>query len=532
MATSIRAPVMAGVAARVLIAAGVLFATGCGRLERLSADAVPAPSEPPRIAKLRDLGLTDLPPGKRVPLKGGDDCLVPGELVAVEGRGLGAGTALTIDGRPLTIVAHLVGGGVVARLPRGLTPGPARTLRATTTLGKTETTCAVHGWVIVADSDGDQLRFVRLTGESDKAPFADGSAPGLGLTSVRAIAVAPDGARCYAIQGRAVKDALLGRSTNTIALVTVDMVAPEEPRQISSRDLDLPSPPERLAALPGGRLAVLCRRHLVLVDPATEVGVIATTELPGGDGACYAALALLRGGARLMALDVIGNRVVAIDLDPEPRIAAEVALLPDTKLPWSVTVVADPAGEDAWAVLGPNHRTIVERMGFGEPGGVTPTIPRVVRLSAAEGSLTVSPLAELSADFLPIHASFADGIIWVSGVASMSERLRGLERNLEGLRKAVTLVASTARLGQLMRVDAESGSVVTALRGMVVYTTTAGLADGRPVCAILRLRPHVFPPSIGVDYGIECAGEGFVRLRELSWWTVVPPYGLGELAVQ
>lgn len=258
--------------------------------------------------------------------------------------------------------------------------------------------------------------------------------------------------------------------------------------------------------------------------------MVASLELPG-TSACYAALASLRGGARLLALDAVGNRAVAIDVDTAPRILAEAALLPDMAQPWSATLVGDSGGETAWAVLGPSHRSVLDRLASGSPSAATPPAARVVRLTEADGVLTVAPLAELPNDFLPVHASLAGGAIWVSGVARMSERLRGLPRGVEGLAKAAAAIAAAPRLGLLARIDAATGEVTSPVRGMAVYTTTAGLGDGRPISALLRLRVRPFPPSIAVAYGIECEGRGFVHLRDLSWWTVVPPYALGEVAV-
>lgn len=517
-----------------LLVSGLLLAVGCGtRLERLPPGAVTAPQEPPRIGDLHDLGIAELPPGARVPVDGGDRRFLPGELVAIEGRGLRAGTALDIDGRPLDVVAHLAEGGVVARLPRGLAPGVGRRLRATTALGSDAVDCAVHGWAIVADTDGDALRFVPMPGE-EGAPFAtDDDVVELALRRARAIAVSPDGARCYAIQTAKHDDDAETPAACSAELAVVDLVAAKRPRRSGGTTLALPSPPERLAALPGARLAVLCRQHLVLLDVARP-DAAATLALPGAD-ARFASLATMRGGARLLALDIVGNRVLAIDLDPAPRVAAEAALLPGVARPWSVGVAADPAGETAWAILGPNHRTIAARLaalkpGAGDPGPV-PAAARVVRLTGAGGTLGVEPLAELPADVRPIHATAVGGALWISGVAGATDQLRGLALDGEGLRRAVAVLIGAPRLGRLLRIDTASGAVDTPVRGMAVYTTLAAHGDGRPVSALLRLRVRPFPPALGIELGLECAGAGFVPLRELSWWSVIPPYGLGEVAV-
>src|SRR5688572_5903491 len=108
--------------ASVLLLCAVVLSGGCSRVSLMRVAGPTADDAPPRIETVVDLGALPLATVGKLSREHHDGVFTPGEWMAVLGPGLAReGVRVHVGGRAVD-VAGFVEGGLLLRVPRGLSP--------------------------------------------------------------------------------------------------------------------------------------------------------------------------------------------------------------------------------------------------------------------------------------------------------------------------------------------------------------------------------------------------------------------------
>lgn len=528
------------------------------------------PLGPPSIEGVTDLGSLALPAQGDLASMHSDGLLTPGEWMAVRGRNLVAGSELTLGGRSLPVAGHGQGGSLLARVPRGLSPRTRHRLEVRTPQGSASLDLTIQSHLVVGDTDGKRVRFLPLRPDTEqtleRAPLE------LGVEEGFLHALRPDGGILYVLQ-RLGEPGAEGEASSLQGsqIVVVHMGAAKGPKPVATFGVQTPGTPTAMLMVEAHTLAILSERHVTLVD-TTQLGqerVLATLALPvpesGQRPIQYDDLVLLKDRRAVVALEVHGNTLCLINLDDlrAPRVEATLPLLEQRKLPYTIDLATDPEDPTSlWVLQGANFR-VAQSRGRGvlgkarskvgglwnsvlrkgeqapEPPPVEPDPAelkahpsRLLRVRVEGTRLQVAETRPLPPDFFPFFVLPEKGDRQlISGVNGHVLRFGKLPLSMEGLQKALTVLADSTQFGRLVRIRKDQ-EPETVLQGISLFFGMDSLPDGTPVFSLLRPAVRVLPPSIAVDWGIEALGQGYVSLDSLGWGKLIPPYSLGMIEVQ
>jgi hypothetical protein len=482
-----------------------------------------ASAVPPAIVEVVDLGGLPLPASGEVERRHSDGALSAGEWVALLGDGLDASARVSVDGQALAIEGFLRDGGLLVRVPRGLSPLEPHTLRVETAHGMVQRPLSVTTWAVAADTDGDAVRLARLV-PGHKDVFAEPTE--IALRRAKHTAQSPDGALLYVIQTP--KD---GRAE----LIVVHLAAKGGPEALASLEVATPSPPAGLLAV-GTTLLVLGERHLLRFDVSdpTAPRAAGVLELTAEAQRVYVDLAPL--GPYVAALETWGNRVDLIDVASLSRVGS-VDVAPEMQLPYAIDLAPAPGGASLWVLAGPNFRVAGKRVAeltrgiVGDEASAPAAAPQLLEVGLDGAKPVVLARRGLPDGFYPLFAlAEPTGDVIVSGVGGAVLDVSQLDLSLDGLKKLVTLVGDLAQFGRIVRVPA-AGAPQTVIEGLALYLNLDRLAGGQLVYAAMRIGAKPFPPSLKVDWGIETASRGYAPLRSLGAELIIPPYSYGHIEV-
>ncbi len=557
--------------------AGALIA-GCGGVQ-LKRTPNPAPSAgTPKIERIIDLGALPLAESGSLDKSHSDGKLSPGEWCGVVGRGLGADATVTLAGRALPVEGYLKGGGLLVRVPRGLSPRVAHTLQVTTPGGQAERRVMVHGTLVAAGTHGGEVVFIDIT---PKAPDAlSGQRTVVELDDeVEAVVISPSGALLYAVPAPTTwLDPDTGQTVQRAKAVIFHLGAKDHPRRHGSINLDLPAAASALFMPAEHLLAAVCGHRLVVLDvskPGTADRV-AVLDLPTNQGrpTAYTEVEMLAGGRRTALLEIHGNRVVFVDLahPTAPRLVGSLGLAGSVNIPLSIDLARVPGDPDGlWVLMGLNWRVATAKLknktkklkgklkrkianvmlGSKEhreaEGGtvkvsdvidklpsdmIVTTHSRLVRVKLDPDGPKVIGQRVLPDKFFPFFAlAQPGGQVLVSGVGGQVWDLHGIKLSSGGVAKAVELLHDMGSLGRIVRV-ADGQEPSTMLSGVALYFQMLQIPDGPLVWSTLRPGVEVLPPDIAVDWGVEGEHNAWAQIKRLGWKAILPPYALSVLALR
>jgi hypothetical protein len=527
-----------------------LATTGCRSTRavvRLQSPAQAEPSGPPTLVKAVDLGALPLAAEGELTVEHSDNVLTPGEWVALLGSELGPGTKVSIAGRPLELAGWLESGSLLVRLPRGVTPG-AHTLIADNGKGVARVPVTVASYVWAADTRGDALRFRELGAKEEELERRSHDIP---FPKARYAALSPEGALLFALQepkydGALTPDAL--ESLKDTWGAAFDKAAPCElrvvhmggrggPKTVGSLTLELTTRPTAIAAGPRGLIAVIERRHVLIIDandPA-HPRLLAKLEVATGEPRELADAEFLDDGKRLVVLEGYENTLHLIDLEQPsaPQIAGRLNLADAQPEPFSIDLAPAPGGKAVFALQGPNLRLAGKKLqegvknvwnsakvGFKVPPGAgeapMQTLSRVVEVKLEDNRLVLGHSVPLPKDLFPFFvASDADGALYVSALHGQNP-FDGLTASLDGVVKLLGALRDTAQFSRVIRIDPRTGETTTVLQSTAIYFEVTMLSTGRLLASLTRLGPGYLPPRITLDWGFEIVDGQFVKLREVA----------------
>lgn len=361
----------------------------------------------PRIARVRDLGTLHIGRdslGKPVAAES-DGQFTVGELMLVEGSGFGKLPTLQLGGRPVDVLWRAAGGGVIARVPPGVSAGP-QPLRLAAGGKQAETTVVVRRLGLLLDLRRGALHSLLVAGGPGAPPQLGTVGQPLPLPGARAVALGPSGAAAYVLGGGA-----RGRVT------LVDLGAPGGPRPRDSRDLShgafTAAAAERAAAV-----AFVGEAEVTLWDVSDPMRPAPYPAVKLPEEARGARMAALDASGTLLALGMPeGNRVVLCDLRPGPQgmrpvLRGEVLLLPQARQPLLADLRFAPDGETLWALSGDRVDGAAEAR-----AGHQPTRLHQIRVEAGEGgrSLALDKSVEVADAGAPVQLQIARALPVVSG---------------------------------------------------------------------------------------------------------------------
>jgi hypothetical protein len=312
----------------------------------ISQAQVPSADGAPSVKKVTDLGdLASIPLSGPIPKAGIDGKFVVGEYVLIEGENIGKQPTVLIGGRPVERLARASGGGVLAQIPTGITPGKV-TVEVSTPSGRGTRDIEVARLALVSQRDAGVVHVVDVTGQAAARGKVD--APG-----ARAVRFSADGSIGYVASD--------GNDEEGGRLHVVQMAAPGGPAvgfstKTVPRVVALASSQTKLLAVVGDK-----HLHLFLLEDSRHPSPYDQWPLPdevvrGG----VLAADLTADGKVLVVLVAEGNMLHAIDLaDPRaPRLSSSVELFPEVRSSIVRDVRVNGAGDTAWVVAGDTARSI------------------------------------------------------------------------------------------------------------------------------------------------------------------------------
>jgi hypothetical protein len=532
---------------RTFIVAILLVAAGCGAAPLRRVAHPEAADVPPRIEAMVDLGA--LPPSGSGELsrEASDEVFTPGEFAAVLGPGLArADTRVSVAGQALPVAGFLEGG-LLVRMPRGLSPRTMQTLEVVTPVGRARQGFKYASHVVVSDVSGNHLRFMRMSPDAEK--LFDETFD-VELTRVRAHAFSPDGGLVHAVQAHA----------DNYALATVHVAAAEHPALLGTLPLSLAGVPQELVAAPTrGQLWLLTSKELVVFDVTTPTKPreIGRTFLAGGTPE---SLALLAEGAFAAVLEREHNAVWLFDMRAAPTLSQTLQLPPEGTPRASLGLLADRTDHRRlWVLQGRSlsrlsgrSRSVMgalsgsldrakQAIGWGQaPSEPAPQEPeprgaeaptRVLGLTLGT-TLAVDRELPLPPSFLPLFLrASSDGRLLVSGITSDAARLEGFGESGADLKGVTSLLLGSTQFGRVVAID-PSGQrePETLIQGMAMYFDIDQLPDGQLICSTMRIGASL--RGVGVDWRIEAPRLDAVKVRTLAWTFVLPPYVSPPVSLQ
>ena len=352
---------------------------GPGARDLVGLEHVPGGSDAPKIDRLVDLGdLPPLPARGPLPEADSDGQFAVGELVLVEGSGLGKLPTLKIGGMPVQAVARTGAGGIVARIPTGIDAGPTE-VEVSHAGGRDATTVEVTRHAVLVDRAEGQVHVIGLGRGPAARLRATFPVPG-----VVDAAISFDGQVAYVAANPAGAGA-------TSSLQIIALTAAGGPRPLRELHLPLPRVSALAAAAAAPVAAVAGSGKFLVLDLGVPRTPAVGEPLPlVGDAR---ALAVHPRGQRLVALSPHDNMLTPVELEGDrPRVGQPVDLLPGERDPMAADLEFAPGGDEVWALTGDRPETLA--------GGTHPT--RLVVVSWETGSARVHRTAELSAAAAPL----------------------------------------------------------------------------------------------------------------------------------
>ena len=555
-------------------------AAGCsGTMSRIAGPSG-TPAGPPRIDRVEDLGSLPLSPQGPLDLQQADGLLTPGEWIAIRGKNLLGRIDARIGGVPARIGGYLTGDGLLVQVPRGLSVG-TQELSVDNGLGRAQANVQTASYVVAADAEANQVAFRRLQIEvNDQGPrlgFAD-AAPILNHARARFVALAPDGGVLYVLSepsGEAGSSSATADASAAIALAThcelliVHMGAKNGPKAMGKLPLDLPGAPTAMTMGPQGVLAITTPRAVTMLATADAplaprvqppVGVVTDAE-----PRALTAAAFLHDGKTLAVLEAYGNDVYTVDASnlQALRAGSKTNLSGSVGEPYSIDLAASPDGRSLWVLQGPNFRLAGKRLRDGLKGAwgaatslqwkragrslggmVAPSQgaghSRLLRLVGASQSLEISDEVALPPTLLPLAIRAQGDAVYVSTLHGENP-FQNIDASLAGIERLFSALRSTVQVGQVLRVDSQSGQAQAQVQGLAMYGDLATLPGGGLLIGTLRLGPGYLPPRLTLDWGFEIAGGRFSKHREVANTAfglvdavqrLTPPYRIDRIAAQ
>jgi hypothetical protein len=320
----------------------------------------------PEIQCVVDLGAVYVPSLGRITAAASDGRAVIGETLMLEGRGFGKQPTVTIGGKPVRVLAHLRGGGIVARVPAGLDPGQVE-IEVATEAGRHSVRYPVHRMGLAALGDALQPFEVKADGTL-------GLGPSLALP-VHRIALSHDGSVAYVGGGAGEAKMWIVDLTGSTPKLAGEKQLP------GTRLLDLAFAEQESSGVAVTDTHVVRFDHIGEPLPAFR----STHLLPGGILAKKVLRAALDGRGHTLALLLADLNQVAVFNMEAPNGLSEpvlVDVLPGRRLSLVQDLHFSSDGGTLWVVSGDTPRSIA--------GGHQPAQITLIRLPSPGGAREVS----------------------------------------------------------------------------------------------------------------------------------------------
>jgi hypothetical protein len=557
---------------------GLLALTsGCGgSLLRVSPSGQLPPQGPPHIEQAQDLGGLPLPALGPLSTEHSDELFTPGEWVALRGKNLVPQSRIAIGGRPAQVAGVLDGGGLLLRVPRGVSPGQ-QLLSLDNGMGTAQTTLSTAIYAFGGDASGNALRIRQLGPEKEE--FTD-QQHDFAFPLARFSVLSPDGAMLYVLQEPTSEDepeetgqpGTPPLATAKCDLLVVHLGGKKGPRRVGQVPLALQGKPTGLAMGPYGQLVVLQKRQLTVMDTQNPLLPTPLANLALATPEQQRELVdaeFLGDGKQLAVLEAYANQVHLVDLSvpSQPRLLSGISLSQAFEQPFSIDLAPGADGQSLWVLQGPNLRLAGKRLVDGLSGAwrdakalelkaagktlgntavgtamlPSESLTRLSLLQLASGQLQLTKSIALPPDIFPFFVQpDYRGSLFVSGV-NRKNQFTDLEASLDGVKRLLVGLKETVQLGVVLKVGTEDGSVTTAVQGMAIYYDLALLPSGQLLTSTVRLGPGYIPPRLTLDWGFEVPGRSFAKLREVANTglkltdvvrRMLPPYRYERIGVQ
>ncbi len=537
----------------VAVLLGAFLLSACGG-SSLGLQRVQGPNDTqglPRIDALLDLGALALPAGD-LPSSLADGVFTPGEYVAVQGAHLHA-AQFTLGGKSVAVTGYLNGGGVLVRLPRGISVNQPLALEARTQGGATRRPLSLRAYLVATDTDANRTTFLPMGPDFPKGLGKEPSFVPLQRALLHALH--EDGGVVFAagVESRTKADA---RSMqHQVALQSIHLGAAGGPRLVNTIALSVKGRPRALVAL-SSVLFLGTDAELVVLDVSEpgsprESARIALPAPP--DGQAQLAGFVPCDDGLLLAVDLWRDHFIRIDVaDVRAPKVLDVVDLARGAMPRTQVLATDPVdARRVWVLEGPSTRGAEKKLrgwidtatsalslrregdGHGSGTGESARVPPALSVYEVDrAGITRKSSHALPATLLPIGLiGNPEGGVFVSGAAGDDLDWSKVTADTDGVGEAIGNLVKLGRVGTLLAIS-DTGKITQRLEGMALFVAMSPLPGGEVAYAGVRLSPTIRPPFVGVQWMLGVEAQGALGLRKLGFEYALPPYQPTSLTAQ
>ncbi len=509
-------------------------------------------SNKPIISSLRDLGsLSFHKPShdNRDKLTSSDGRYSPGEKVQIRGQNL-LNTRLRFNQQHIDTISQ-TDKKITIKLPVNMTPFSKNTITVNNQFGQDSISFNSSHYLIGSDTDGNRLHFIR-SNPDEKGGFDPGI---LELEHTRSLfnLVSDDRSFVFSIgvdaktksDHASTEQKQLRPLVYTLLLKSIHLNQADKPKSINEFTVKLQSTPISAEIDAKGRLIILGKNDLVLLDVSNpfEPKILSKQLLPlsfSEHDATFVDAVFFNNSRQIALLEAYTNQVFLYDLGPENQLrhASTYSIFKDKRLPLSVDLEIDSNDpEKLWVLLGANFRELGKKI-YSEMSDTDSNIneelvEEVIALSLQDNKLVKSQSIKLPDNFVPFYIDYSsEGEFYVSGVNGSffdSEEVDGWENQLKSF---ASMLISSVKPGRVLLLEPESQSVKTIVEGVGIYYDVTFIPGKGPAFCLLKLTGSIWAPFVKVAWGMGIQGRGTYSLRDLSMKALFPPYSIGQVNFQ
>jgi hypothetical protein len=292
----------------------------------------------PRITAIDDLGGGDVPvTGELRALGRGDGVAVVGEVLWIHGTSFGRQPTVLVGSRPAAVLSRTADGGILVRVPVAAPAGP-QTVAVIQERGRADASVAIRRYAGFLAPGSGRVVWLQL---------GAGSAREVGETGVpdaRFLSLSADGRAAYVAGAHG-------------PLAIVELPAPGRPAMVGRLDVGYDAIVALTAAATAPLLAVVRASDVLLVDTTMSLRPVrgAVRRLPAALAAARVRRVALSPDGRQLAFCLAeGNRVALVEIGrgPGEPAVAELALVPEARVPVLVDLTFAPDGQTLWVAAG------------------------------------------------------------------------------------------------------------------------------------------------------------------------------------
>ncbi|PCI70132.1 MAG: hypothetical protein COB38_07510 [Gammaproteobacteria bacterium] len=504
-------------------------------------------NSPPIIHKLIDSGQTNVERGKynKIVTSQSDSLFSPGEKTIIKGNGF-LNSNVILDGQP--IASNIISSDYIEiKLPAWLLPFKQHTLEVINSFGKDATTFNSSHYLIGADTDGNQIHFIRTNIET-KQGF-DKKTLSLNQKSPLFNLLSKDKNYLFSIGIDNKKESKQNANsknknfTYTVGINSVNLSHKNIPKSVNHFQVVLNSKPKALALDDKNTLVILGENDIAFIDVSNPIRpallnrqqILLTDKK---DRTVFVDIGYLTQSNQLVLLEAFSNTLYWYDIDSSSKInlIKTYSIFKNKGLPFTVDLEVDKNNADKlWVLTGNNYRLLGKDI-YNEFLGETKEYqlePQLLSITLKDNDIFIDKSISLPDHFIPFFVKHINSNeLVVSGINGEYFNYSKNDDWIDVLKETASMVVNGVQLGRILKIQITSGKVESTIKGVGIYYDLTYIPGKGVAFSLLKLRGTIWAPFVKLAWGMGIENRGTFAIRALSTKALFPPYSLGEISFQ